>query len=185
MLSNLNNFDHAIFEFLRPQGNDLDELMRLISSEEIWLAILFFVVCWAAYRKSFQTLKKLGLALVIMGLTDAVCFNLLKPTFERYRPCYQMQELDLRQKKCGGYYGFPSNHASNGAAFATSLLLLFPGVKALRLVMAVPLAVGYSRIYIGVHYPGDVVAGFLFGALFSWLLVVVWRFGQMKFKVHR
>jgi undecaprenyl-diphosphatase len=71
---------------------------------------------------------------------------------------------------CGGYYGYFSGHASNSFAMATFFVVLFARqFKLLRLLFVIAAMVAYSRIYIGVHYPLDVISGTLFGILGGWL----------------
>ena len=98
--------------------------------------------------------------------------NLFKYGFERLRPCHNQEIADIMRivkKGCGGLYGYFSGHASNSFALSTYFSLLFanryPKLKFALFFMAS--LVAYSRIYIGVHYPLDVISGALFGTLWS------------------
>jgi len=104
--------------------------------------------------------------------------HLFKNVFQRLRPCHEpaLQGLvHLVNNRCGGDYGFISNHAAN--AFGVALLLI-PWVRngwfsAVLITWAA--AVSFSRIYLGVHYPGDVIAGALWGCACGLLVYLVFR----------
>jgi undecaprenyl-diphosphatase len=109
---------------------------------------------------------------LLITFTDQVT-NLFKDGFKRLRPCHEAGLSDImRQVKpgCGGKYGYFSGHASNSFAMATFFVVLFARhFKRLRWLFVVAALVAYSRIYIGVHYPLDVISGTCFGILGGWL----------------
>jgi len=80
------------------------------------------------------------------------------------RPCHHQMDARRVGGICGSEFGMPSNHAANGMATVVVLANFAPRAWTL-VALAVVLITGYSRVYLGVHYPGDVAAGFAFGAL--------------------
>ena len=88
--------------------------------------------------------------------------HVLKPWFDRQRPCRQETEIRLLIP-CGPGQSFPSTHAINNACIAILLSLLFPFMRVPLCIIA--FLIGYSRIYVGVHYPLDVFGGFIIGSL--------------------
>ncbi len=106
--------------------------------------------------------------------------NLFKNGFERLRPCHDpslREMLRLVKSTCGGLYGYFSGHASNSFALAVFFSCIFR-VKYNSLPLSllfVAFLVAYSRIYIGVHYPLDVVSGMAFGSLVGMVFYFIWR----------
>lgn len=136
--------------------------------------ILFFL------RKKKEALAVTLLSLLLVAITDPVATRILKPLFGRHRPCHP--ELFV----AGGHFldgmrtslSLPSVHASNMFAQATLFSWFYPRLRPVYFGFA--LFIGYSRIYIGVHYPFDVFAGFLFGFLTASALLAGYRFVSKK-----
>ncbi|MFK7871728.1 MAG: phosphatase PAP2 family protein [Oligoflexales bacterium] len=106
---------------------------------------------------------------------------MLKPYFARLRPCYQMDHLVLFHDKCGGFWGLPSNHAANGMSIATYFLVRgYPKIGFFGFFSA--FWVGYSRVYSGVHFPGDVLLGFACGGGIGFLIGILFEKVQSYFR---
>lgn len=100
------------------------------------------------------------LAVLVLTLSDQVSSSLLKPLIGRVRPCFAVEGARLLIKQSRSF-SFPSSHAANNAALALFFSIKYPRLK--WIFIAVTLLVGYSRIYVGVHYPSDVAGGALVG----------------------
>lgn len=140
----------------------MDPLMQLISSRELWLGLTAIWLAWSWYKRDLQLIKQIIFAAAILGLADYLAAQWLKPYFGRPRPCQALSFIRV-VSGCSGFYGFPSNHAVNGMVVATIML----GLRSFKIglmFVGIALSVGFSRMYLGVHYPFDILLGFLFGA---------------------
>ena len=148
-----------------------DEVMYAISGKLIWiplyLAILIFL--GIRYKRKFIVI----FLFIILGITvaDQTSVHLFKNVFQRLRPCHEpaLEGLvHLVKGECGGLYGFVSSHATNSFYVALFSLLFIRKKWFTVMIISWALIVGYSRIYLGVHYPGDVLCGSMLGAFVGW-----------------
>ena len=179
------NFDTELFLFLNGlHAAWLDPVMTFISGKLTWtpfyLILLYLVI--KNYKKQ-SVLIILGIILLIV-CSDQVSSGIFKPLFERPRPCHNEAIKDLvylPDGHCGGAYGFISSHACNVfalAVFMTNILKRY--YRKIGWVMFVWASlVAYSRIYMGVHYPGDVIVGAAVGAIIGWLMFKVYALWRM------
>ncbi len=174
MINILNKLDLNLFLWMYgPHFPVLNQLMVFLSGQLVWIPMIAFFV-WKG-RKSLDKRKFLIFAaftLLTLVLSDVTSSYIIKNLFTRLRPC-RIEELHplIYQfgQKCGGKFGFVSSHAANSAALVLfSMRALNLGTR-FHLLWILPLLVGYSRIYLGVHYPGDILGGFLIGSI--WALI--------------
>ena len=174
MLWQLQELDGAMLKAINFAGSEGYSLFWHLYSDKLsWVVLAAVAVGCLCRRLSVRQIALLMCALVVLYvLSDFVVASCLKPLVGRMRPSHDadiMNELVFYHDYRGGRYGFPSNHASNGFATATMLGLLYRRrwLTATALLWAVGSC--YSRLYLGVHYPGDVLAGSILGMLFGWL----------------
>lgn len=150
-----------------------DALMWRVSGALLWLPLYAYFL----YRLIRKFKKRSVLVLLVTALlvtsTDQTA-NLIKNSQGRLRPSHQQElsdDLHFVNDYRGGKFSFPSGHAINTMGVAVFLTLLLGGAIPLMrwLPLAWSLLVGFSRIYLGVHFPSDVLAGFILGALWGWL----------------
>jgi undecaprenyl-diphosphatase len=175
------NIDTELFLFLNGLHADwLDPIMIFISGKISWTPF-YFVLLYLIIKnyKKQSILIIIGIILLIV-CSDQISSSVFKPLFERPRPCHNEAIKDLvylPSGHCGGAYGFISSHACNVfalAVFITHILKRY--YSKIGWVMFIWAAmVAYSRIYMGVHYPGDVLVGAAVGAVIGWGFVEVYK----------
>jgi undecaprenyl-diphosphatase len=117
------------------------------------------------WRGGRRALKVLLVAVVAMGAADMLAHKVLKPWAARPRPERAGEPVKMRAP-ANGAYGFPSNHAINMGAAAATLTVAYPAGAVVWAAAAA--LVSYSRVYVGAHYPSDVLAGLALGLAIGW-----------------
>ncbi len=145
-----------------------DHFFWMFTSKEVWLPLyltLGYVIFKNHGLKGFVTLLAIGL---LIFLCDQISTNVFKEGFERFRPSRDPQLkylVHLINGKRGGMYGFVSSHATNSFGLAMFTALLFRNRTFTIGIFVWALINSYSRIYMGLHYPGDILGGLLLGIL--------------------
>ena len=169
MLETLNQIDTWLFLLLNGLHTSfLDFVMVWLSDRFVWIPFYAVLVYLLIRQYKWRTLVILLLVALAITTSDQITWH-LKNYFERPRPCHAEALLGLVHTvngSCGGQYGFMSGHAANVFALA---LLLIPFFKSRYryfplFIIVWAAVVSYSRIYLGVHYPGDILVGALLGA---------------------
>jgi undecaprenyl-diphosphatase len=163
--------DHRLFLFLNSINSPFwDKVMNFMSLVAVWipmyLAILIFL--GIKYKKRFWIILLFIILAVVLSDQTSV---FIKNAFDRPRPCHEfsLQGLvHLVNGRCGGMYGFVSSHATNSFTVALLSLLFIRNRWYTVFIIIWAAAVSYSRIYLGVHYPGDVLGGALLGTFIGW-----------------
>jgi undecaprenyl-diphosphatase len=172
---NFPGWDTELFLALNQMGTEpFDAFWRTLSGTKVWIPLYLFIVFLMFWKLSrAQAVWGLFFLIINVFLTDKTSVYLFKEVFERLRPCHVDELIDqirLVKGHCGGKYGFVSSHATNTFGLATFIFLLFRRKSALYgIVLFIWAAfVSYSRIYLGVHYPLDIIGGALLGGLCGW-----------------
>ena len=180
MIEKIKILDHATLNFIHKYLSNpiLDRFMPFITNEDNWIIpILFLIIflCTGAQKKGRITLLLLILSL---SLTDIICAQYIKPFIERVRPSHlSLEGINLLVKK-GGKWSMPSNHAANMFAFSVILSYFYNRYR--HLLFSLAYVIAFSRVYVGVHFPGDVIIGGVIGYMISWFVLSLW----IRLKIH-
>jgi len=157
--------------------------MLAFSERFFWVpfyAILVLLIIYKYRQRSIIVL--IAITLMIIA-ADQFSSHLLKPLVGRLRPCYNEDIMHLLHmiKDCGGRFGFISSHASNSFGAAMMVwLLLRNHYRFFWLMFIWAAVVSYSRIYLGVHYPSDIIAGMVCGLSFGFIFYKLYILSEKK-----
>ena len=175
MLESLIELDHEIFLWLNGKHSEaFDFIMFWVSNKFIWVPFYLYLIYRVVQMHNNRILLLLipSIALMIV-CSDQSSVQWFKEVFLRPRPCHEPLLDGLVhtvKNKCGGPYGFVSSHATNSFAVAVFVLLIYREAWWTVGLLFWAALVSYSRIYLGVHYPGDVLGGAILGSLWG----VIW-----------
>jgi undecaprenyl-diphosphatase len=184
MLKKILSLDTELFIYLNSLGSETyDGLWLFITKQVNWIP-LFLVLLYVIFKKIGikQTLYLLLFVAILITITDQTT-NLFKNGFQRLRPCNNPDiNTFIRVVKKSNSFSFFSGHAANTMAVATFLFFNFKHkIKYFGLLFLWPLIFAYSRIYLGLHYPIDILTGYLFGFIFGFLMFKIYKFAQLKY----
>lgn len=174
----LHSLDVAIFRFINGGlSNSLfDELMPLISGNSLFTPILILITIALLWKGGKRERIFVLLALTIVAIGDGWICNSVKEAVGRARPFHDLSETNLLVGR-GKYSSMPSSHAANW--FAATMVAFIFYRRSWRFMLPLALLISFSRIYVGVHYPTDILVGAILGAgyaaAFVWLANAVWQ----------
>jgi undecaprenyl-diphosphatase len=167
----LERFDQQLFLIINSSNSPFfDQVMHAISGRLIWAPLYLAILIYLGIKYKRKFLIILIFTILAITLSDQASV-VLKNLTQRLRPCNEPSLtglVHLINGECGGLFSFVSSHAANSfnVAFLSLLLIKKRWYSIGMIVWAT--VIGYSRIYLGVHYPGDVIFGFLLGAFIGW-----------------
>lgn len=171
-MNELIQFDHFLFHLLNEEWTNsfFDWIMPYWRDKMTWIPLYLFAIIFLMY-----TFRKQGIYIILgvllsFGVADTISHKVIKQTVQRARPCHDNSPLEsnrLLLDSCGPGYSFTSNHATNHFAIAVFIILVlgrfYPRLKYFMLFWAASIA--YGQVYVGVHFPLDVLCGGLIGTL--------------------
>jgi undecaprenyl-diphosphatase len=178
MIEKIKELDSNLLVYLNGLGSEKYDPFWLFITNQFYWTPFFLLLFYLIYKKigGKQTLYIILFVAVLIAFTDQTT-NLFKHTFARLRPCNSPDiKSIIRIVQVRNSYSFFSGHAANTMAVATFLFLILKRYyKYFGFLFLWPLIFAYSRIYLGLHYPGDILTGYFFGAVFGSLLYLVYR----------
>ena len=190
MLDKLIELDKEFFVYLNDMQSPFwDPIMIFASDKYVWVPFYLGLIGYVIWKYKKQSIPMLLLAVLTVALADSVTSGIFKPYFARLRPCHDqtLSEVINIVSGCGGKFGFMSSHAANAFGFAVFFNLILSDrytiFKVILVVWAV--IVSYSRIYLGVHFPGDVVGGAIVGSFAAYLCYLGYNIVIKKYSWFR
>ena len=180
MFATLNHIDQAIFLFINVKMASpvTDYLMPVITSDMLLRVLYGLAMVLLLWKGSTRLRWMVLFSLVVLLLTDQVSAHYLKHWIARPRPCHTLTNIHLLVG-CGGGFSMPSSHAANSFGQAAFFALLVSRYRWHLFTFASLIAI--SRVFVGVHYPFDVIVGSAIGCLLGWSVAYVFRLWESKF----
>lgn len=175
-------YDQWLFQLLNGEWHNalFDAIIPYWRGKYIWIPLYIYLVSFLLVNFGKRGLVIIAFAAATIGVADFTSSKVVKPLVERVRPCndttlpFEVREL----VKCGGGYSFTSSHATNHFAIAAFLSLVLGFLRKKWITWALLIwaaSIAYGQVYVGVHYPLDVVAGAVLGSLIGVSFEIVYR----------
>ncbi len=180
MIEWFDRLDRQVLIFLNQTLSNpfFDWFMPVITNQDLWIIPL--VLVWLLMMiKGGKRGRIAGVILLVsIIITDVFAAQVIKPLIGRLRPSRAIPELINLLVDRGGKFGFVSNHAANMFALATVMGYFYDRWRIWLFILASTVA--FSRVYVGVHYPGDVICGALYGYAVAWIILTLWVIVKMR-----
>ena len=180
MIDKIVEIDKQMMVFLNKTISNpiFDFIMPIITNQNFLVFSGLILIGYLAYFGGKRGRITIVLLLIAASFSDAICFQIIKPWVGRIRPSHEFYEyINLLVSK-GGKYSFPSNHAANSFVFATVLSYFYEKNRISLYILASTIA--FSRVYVGVHYPLDIIFGSIIGYIISWIILSLWVIIKMR-----
>jgi undecaprenyl-diphosphatase len=178
----LQSIDASLFHFINGTLSNpvTDVLMPFITERNHWFIFYALVWIYLAFKGGVKGRVSAVLIIILMLISDQTSENLIKPFFQRIRPCHVLENVNLLIN-CSQSFSMPSNHAVNNFAAATLFSYFYPSMKYFLFTGA--FIVSLSRVMCGVHYPFDIAVGAALGILFALIVIFLWNLLNKKFGI--
>lgn len=191
-MSSILQFDESLFHFINGEMHNyvLDIIMPYWREKLLWAPLYLFLVFFMVMNFKIKGLYFLLFVIAIITISDTLSSQVIKKTYERDRPCnniYLKKKVNLLVD-CGPGYSFTSSHATNHFAIAVFFILtlgrMIKWIKWPFILWAA--SISFAQVYVGVHFPLDVIVGALLGSFIGfWVSVIYQSYNELKFTDDR
>jgi len=186
MIERIDQIDRSLFLLLNGFHSYFwDGVMWWMSGNTSWIFLYVLILAWLIKEYKWRIWILVFLIALTITLSDQLSVHLFKNVFQRPRPCHNAEIaplVHLVHLHCGGAYGFVSSHAANTFGIAMLTAGLLKNKYFSWFIFAWASLVSYTRIYLGVHYPGDILGGAVLGLLIGWSMLCLFHFIERKTK---
>ena len=174
------DWDQQLFHLLNREWTNglFDTVLPIWRDKYFWLPVYLFIITFSFYNYGKKAYWLMAFMILTVGTADLVSSQLIKKNVKRTRPCNDVELTSVRELvHCGSGYSFTSSHSTNH--FALSFFLL--GTLAVRrkwlkwLLIGWAASIAYAQVYVGVHFPIDVISGAILGVLIARVLLYAYR----------
>ena len=183
MIESLINIDETLFNFINSDLSCLlfDVILVPIRHKFFWIPLYLFISAFILLnfaKTKWLIFFTIGLCIC---LSDTTSSKIIKTNVQRIRPCHVQELNPVTRVPCSIGYSFTSSHATNHFALGIFFFSLFSFSKWRWFFIFWAGLIGFSQIYVGVHYPLDVLVGSLIGALIGWSCFKIFKLLEVKF----
>jgi undecaprenyl-diphosphatase len=184
MLEQLIHYDQELFLLINQVFSNpfFDWLMPILRNPYTWAPLYLFLIIFLIRNYKKKGIVMLVFFIMTFGIADSTSSSLIKPEVMRIRPCNDVlfkDQVKLRVR-CGSGYSFPSSHATNHFALGMFLLVIFRKrwKPIIWLSLGWAASISFAQIYVGVHYPIDILMGALLGSIIGILTASIFLYFQ-------
>ncbi len=176
LLERIKDLDLQLFHLLNGKWSNewLDAIVPWLRYQQTWYPLYLFLLVFVLYNFGKQSWWWIAGFIITVGVSDSFSSRIVKSIFQRLRPCTDpnvFPTIHLRVPHCAGGFSFVSTHASNHFAMAMFLFITLRPIVGPKMgfIFLWSTAVAYAQVYVGVHYPFDVLGGAILGTLIGWI----------------
>lgn len=188
ILQVLQQVDENLFLAINRDGNVpvLNPVMLLFRNAVTWIPLYLFVLLWSFFKFKERFIPFVVLSIITFAVSDFTSASILKPAFLRPRPCYNPALIDVMNllTGCGGVNSMPSSHATNHFALATFWFwsIYITTGKKWRWLWLWAAVICYAQVYVGKHYPFDVLVGAFYGLVIGTVAAKIFEKPTLPFR---
>lgn len=186
IVDTLSGIDRDLFILVHSKlsSTKIDWFFKTLRNALTWVPLYAFVLFWVIKHHKRNAIAFVLLTLIVFAITDHTSAAIMKPYFARLRPCFDpsLDEYIRAVVTCGGKYGMPSTHASNhfGLASFWFFSIGWMSNQKWHWLWLWAFLIGYSQVYVGKHYPGDILVGAILGTLVGIAMALLFRRWRLK-----